>query len=514
MKHQTARRGTVVASLAAFGLVIGAGGIVRATTVPEADGAPIRLGILGECEGEFGGFAEDVVGGVTLAFVNEAGATVNSRTSALEGFTGAVAGGRPIEVVGIGCGDATPDRIIQEVRTLVEQNNAEIVIGPLSGDEAIAVANYANDHPEVTFINGIAGSQDPTLQVQAPNFFRYNGDGAMWNAGLGDRVYNDAGWRTVAVIADDYSFAWTSAAGFIADFCAVGGEVVSRVFPPLGTTDYSSYIQQLPDPDEVDGYFWAVGGTGTEAALEAFVNAKGDLTGDQHAGNLFFNPNLATALGPGIAGAYIGGFASFPPDVHTPAIDEYLASADATWDTLAGGTSGGEPASPSQAAGFGFFYGYYLAGLGLIQALNAVNGDLSDGQAALREALATLPLEAPEGTIVLDENRQGIIDTYIAQLALDEESGEVIQQTVAIVPGVDQTFGGTFGPDTPPPSRDFPACEQRDLPWIGNEIPVVDGVPQTEGATEGSAPAATEAAAPEGSAPAVTEAAAPGTTAG
>ena len=79
--------------------------------------------------------------------------------------------------MGIGCGDATPDRIIQEVRTLVEQDGAEVVIGPLSGDESIAVANYAKDHPEVTFIDGIAGAQDTTLKVQAPNYFRFHGDG-------------------------------------------------------------------------------------------------------------------------------------------------------------------------------------------------------------------------------------------------------------------------------------------------------------------------------------------------
>ena len=250
-------------------------GTVGATTVPAGDGEPLRLGILAECEGAFGGFNEDVLAGVTLAMVNAAGATVNSTTTALDGFTGAVAGGRPIEVVGVGCGDDTADRIIQEVRTLVEQENAEIVIGPLSGDEAIAVANYAKDHPEVTFIDGIAGSQEPTLQVQAENYFRFHGDGAQWNAGLGDRLYNDAGWRTVAVIADDYSFGWTSAAGFIADFCAVGGDVVTRVFPPLGTTDYSSCIQQLPDPDEVDGYFWVVGGTGTQAALGGVRQRQG-----------------------------------------------------------------------------------------------------------------------------------------------------------------------------------------------------------------------------------------------
>ena len=310
------------------------------STAPAGDG--VRLGIMAECEGAFGGFNEDVVAGATLALINEAGATSNSPDTALDGFTGAEVNGVPIELVGIGCGDDTADRAVQEIRTLVEQDGANVVIGPLSGDEGIAIANYALDHPEVTFIDGISGAQDATLHVQAPNFFRYHGDGAQWNAGLGYTVKNDAGWDTVAVIADDYGFGWTSAAGFVADFCAAGGEVVTQVFPPLGTTDYSSFVQQLPNPDEVDGYFWVVGGTGTNAALEAFLNAKGDLTGSQHAGNLFFSPALAEALGTDIAGAYVGGFASLPADITTPEITEYLASADAAgtpWPVVPAATS-------------------------------------------------------------------------------------------------------------------------------------------------------------------------------
>jgi branched-chain amino acid transport system substrate-binding protein len=438
----------------------------------------IKLGILGECEGAFGGFAEDVVAGATLALINGAGATSNSPDTALDGFTGASVAGVPIELVGIGCGDDTADRAIQEIRTLVEQDGANVVIGPLSGDEGIAVANYALDHPEVTFINGIAGAQDATLHIQAPNFFRFNGDGAQWNAGVGDTVFNDAGWKTAAVIADDYGFGWTSAAGFVADFCAAGGEIVSQVFPPLGTTDYSSFVQQLPDPDEVDGYFWVIGGTGTTASLEAFLNAKGDLTGDQHAGNLFFNPGLAEALGTDIAGAYVGGFASLPGDISTPEIAAYLDSADAAWDTLAGGLTGNEAGPPSTALGFGFAYGYYSAGLAFVQALEAAGGDLSDNHAALRDALANNTVDAPYGPISLDENRQAIVDTFVAQLVLDEATGEVGQVTKYIVPGVDQTFGGTYSGDTAPPERDNTPCEQKSLPWQGNLIPVIDGEPQ------------------------------------
>ncbi|MGI8433641.1 MAG: ABC transporter substrate-binding protein [Nocardioidaceae bacterium] len=445
---------------------------------PSAGGASgdkvVKLGVLGECKGPFGGFNEDTVAGVELALANLAGATVNSKTSALDGWDGAVVNGTSIELVGIGCGNDTPDTISEEIRQLVEQEGANVVIGPLSGDEGIAVAEYAKAHPDITVLSGIAGSQEPTLQVQAPNYFRFHGDGAMWNAGMGDILHNKEGWDTVAVIADDYSFGQTSAAGFIADFCGVGGQVTARVFPPLGTTDYSSYIAQLPDPDEVDGYFWVVGGTGTQAALEAFVNAKGDLTGDQHAGNLFFNPGLASALGTDIAGAYVGGFATLPGDVKTPPIEDYLASADSTWDTLSSGLTGGEPGPPSTAAGFGFMYGYYSAGVALVQALEKTGGDPSPEP--LQAALSDLTLELPYGDISLDENRSGIVDVGLSQLV--EENGKIVQKTVAIVPKVDQSFGGTFSTDTPAPSRDFPPCETADLPWVGQEIPVVDGVPQ------------------------------------
>ena len=440
----------------------------------ESADSGVKLGILGECEGPFGGFNEDTVAGVELALANFAGATVSSTTTALEGWEGAEVNGTPIELVGIGCGDDTPDTILGEIRQLVEQEGANVVIGPLSGDEGIAVAEYAKANPELTVLSGIAGSQEPTLQVQAENYFRFHGDGAMWNAGMGDILHNQEGWDTVAVIADDYSFGHTSAAGFIADFCGVGGDVVSRVFPPLGTTDYSSFIQQLPDSDEVDGYFWVVGGTGTQAALEAFVNAKGDLTGDQHAGNLFFNPSLAQALGTDIAGAYVGGFAVLPGDIKTPEIEEYLASADDTWETLASGISGGEPGPPSAAAGFGFMYGYYSAGVALVQALEATEGDASPE--ALQSALADLTLELPYGDISLDDNRSGIVDVGLSQLV--EEDGEIVQKAVAVIPQVDQSFGGTFSTDTPAPGRDFPECEEADLPWVGNAIPVVDGVPE------------------------------------
>ena len=132
----------------------------------------------------------------------------------------------------------------------MEQLKADVMIGPLSGDEAVAIAQLREIAPEARlFIIGTAGSQDPTLQIAPKNMFRYHGDGAQWNAGIGEIAYKKLKWRKAAIIMDDYSFGWTSAAGMIADFCAIGGKITKRVFPPLNTSDYAPYVRQLPAPE-------------------------------------------------------------------------------------------------------------------------------------------------------------------------------------------------------------------------------------------------------------------------
>ena len=438
----------------------------------EAEGTQeIKLAILSDCEGAFGAFHEQDIAGVATAFAEYAGAKITNRNVPTEGFTDASVAGVPVNLVGIGCADDTAEAAIRETRRLMEDLGADIMIGPLSGDESIAVANYAKDHLQQTFINGTAGAQDTTLSVRAPNFFRFNGDGAQWNAGLGDIAKNTLGWDTAAVIGDDYSFAWTSMAGFIAEFCAAGGEITSRVFPPLNETNYAGFIEQLPDPDEVDGYFWAVGGAGLIPALKAFEDAKGPVEGSQHIGNLFWGtPGQFEQLGGRVDGAYVGGF-GIAGDLKTENANRHMEIITRHFDEI---PFGGDPAPASSAHPSGFFLNYHNAAWALIQALEAVNGDLSNDHAALRRALSNVVLDGAFGRISLDENRQAIQDQFAQQIYTDAE-GNLAVRTVAYIPEVDQTFGGTFDGD-PTPGRDYPPCEEREISWIGNARSVVDGI--------------------------------------
>ena len=88
--------------------------------------------------------------------------------------------------------------------------------------------------------------------------------------------------------------------------------------------------------------------------------------------------------------------------------------------------------------------------MGLIQGLQAVKGDLSGGQKALQKALGQTVLNGPYGRVKLDKNRQAILTTYYQQLYTKD--GKLAVKTVGSVPGVTQTFGGTFSSSTPAPS--------------------------------------------------------------
>ena len=140
----------------------------------------IKVGLLATLEGPFTVLGQDGVRGAELA-LKEAGYK---------------AGGKKLEIIK-GSSDASPDSAVKAARKLVEQDGVAILIGPLSGDEGLAVKDYAKTQPNVTFVNGTSAAQDTTLRDPAPNFYRFSTDGAQWMAGLGDYAYNEKKYKNI-----------------------------------------------------------------------------------------------------------------------------------------------------------------------------------------------------------------------------------------------------------------------------------------------------------------------------
>jgi branched-chain amino acid transport system substrate-binding protein len=455
--------------LVPLGVMVAVGVALGATTATASRSAGVlKVGIMTDCKGAFGGAYEEDIAGAQAAFAAYAGARPKDPKKPSAGMTGGIMGGKTLRIVGYGCGDETPALALKETRRLVEQLGADVLIGPLSGDEGVAIANYAKTRqPGKLFINGTSGGQQTTLRVRAPNFFRYNGDGAQWNAGVGELAYKRLGWRKAAIFMDDYSFGYTSGAGFIAEFCSWGGQITKRVFAPSPNQDYSSYVQQLPAPNSVDGYFWVIGGSGTSPSMKAYQQLYGKIDPKKFIGNLFFAfMGNDKELGPQVVGSYMGGFGT-GPGLKTPAANAYRAKAGPWYAPYMNGAK--------LSVDDGFFYNYYVAAWALVQGMNKAKGNLSGGQAKLRAAMPRV-LNAGFGRIVLDKNRQAIQDQYPIQYTKAPD-GSIGFSVIGLVPQVSQKFGGYFSETTPIPSRTAPSCHKANLPWHNKIIPVTNGVP-------------------------------------
>ena len=91
-----------------------------------------------------------------------------------------------------------------------------------------------------------------------------------------------------------------------------------------------------------------------------------------------------------------------------------------------------------------------------LDGLEAVKGDLGDGQKKYRDALAKMTLKTPVGDIKLDENRQAIGTTFITEVVKDAKGG-LSNKVIGKTDNVNQTLG-LKPADFKMGSRDVPDC--------------------------------------------------------
>lgn len=416
---------TLLGSLSSIALICAGATVASA----DAHSGPLRVGVLATLEGTYTVLGEDGVRGLKTALAQSDNK----------------AGGREIELV-IQSTDTSPDSALRGARKLVEQDKVDLIIGPLSGSEGIAIRDYSKTQPQTTFINGISGAMETTYVSPSENFFRFNTDGAQWSVGLGDYVYNDKGYRSVAVVGEDYSFVYTQVFGFVTEFCAAGGEITERLWVPLGTKDFGSIIAALPD--DVDAIYVGLGGGDAVNFLNQYQQAGGDA--NLIGGSIMVDGTVLSS--EGTAKQALIGTPSSGPQADTWDDPAWQAYVKAYQDTFAP-----EDRFPSPSL---LATGYYNATNAMLQCVDAVGGDLGDGQAAFRDCLTNLTLEAPNGTITLDGNRQAIGTNFVSEV-VEMPDGTLATEMVKMVENVNQTLGidvdafAAIGL----PSRDTPACK-------------------------------------------------------
>ena len=246
---------------------------------------------------------------------------------------------------------------------------------------------------------------------------------AQWSAGLGAYAYQRLGWRNAVTISNYQS----APAGFIAEFCSLGGNIVKRLTP---SGDLGKLVSQIPRHG-VDGVFLPTSlifGYDTESFVAAWSRLHPEMSHWLVGGDGIFT---AGAKDPRLLGVV---FSNPTPWAPTASWTAYTAELGRAFPALAKNPQ--DPLDP------------YDAVEGTLEALEQVRGDLSNGEERLRDALARLRFVSPEGPRRLDRYHQAIVSSYLGRM-VREPSGKLGIRQIRVVREVDQTFGGHLGPTTP-----------------------------------------------------------------
>ena len=333
--------------------------------------------------------------------------------------------------------EGKPPTGLAKARSLVESQGVHLLMGPLSAAVGYAVAPYV-DAKKVPTIFPIVSAEDITQRKRSPYIVRTGWTSAQPSHPFGKWAYDNLGYRKIAMIGYDFAFGWEVAAGFQRTFEEAGGQVVQKLWPPLGTADFAPYLAQLRrDVDAIYAIF-----SGADALRFAKQYSEAGLKGKLAliGGGTFTDEHVLRSMGDEVLGVVTA--LHYSAALPNPANKKFVQAYEAKYKQI-----------PSY-----YSEGSYVAGLALKAALEATGGDIENTDkflAALRRVDLT---EAPRGPMRFDDFGNPIQNIYVRKV---ERVGGKLQNTVIFTfPSVSQFW--TYKPDdflkNPVYSRDFPPC--------------------------------------------------------
>src|SRR5258708_5141123 len=246
--RMTISRRQFVGSVAGAGIAtIAAPNIVFA----QNDG-PIRVGLLAAKTGPLASGGIDMELALTM-FLRE-------RDSALAGRKVALI---VADTAGI------PATARTKAQELIEKNNIHCIISPLAPLEALAIADFLTEKERPTW--GVGGGEDMTHRPPSPWFVRLTSTSAQCAYPLAEYSAKELKYKKIVTIADDFAYGHEMCAGFQRAFEDNGGKIIQKIFTPLSTPDYGSYVAQVKNADSI---FLGTAGSNGFRFLRQFLQSR------------------------------------------------------------------------------------------------------------------------------------------------------------------------------------------------------------------------------------------------
>jgi branched-chain amino acid transport system substrate-binding protein len=322
-----------------------------------------------------------------------------------------------------------------KTQDLVERDKVQVLVGPLTSTEALAIDDYVRD-VKVPLISSSNLAEDMTQRHPNPWMVRATGSTGQVVHPLGMYAATTLHYKRIATVASDFAFGQEAVAGFQRVFEDNGGQVVQKLWVPTAAADFSAYIAQIRK--DVDAVFISFSGASSVAFVRQYneYGLKGKVP--LLAMHSVVDEGLLGGIGDDGIGIISGGIYSAAID--TPTNKNYVASYRKEF--------GVDP---------GFYAtGGYVAGLFLEGALKSTNASVDDKEAFLKALRSTKLADSPRGPLTLDAYGNPVCNGYVRKT--ERKDGHMQNTVVKVFPDESQFW--TYGPKqflaNPVYSRDFP----------------------------------------------------------
>jgi branched-chain amino acid transport system substrate-binding protein len=396
--------------------------VLTLVTVPAwAQKPPIKVGFLAPVTGAAAAVGKDMTNGFAM-YVEEIGGQM---------------AGRKVEII-VEDTQGQPAPALAKLRKLVESDRVHVLAGLLFAHVGYALAPKVDEY-KIPMLYPVVSADDLTQRKPAHWVVRTGWTSSQPNHPFGEYAVKTLGYKRVVTIAMDYAFGWEQVSGFQRAFEESGGQVVQKLWPPLGTTDFAPYLAQIRrDADAVFAVMVAASSLRFPKQYEdAGLKARLPLIGGGTSFDEFVLPSLGDEAIGGVSPLHYS--AALDTPINRKFVKDFRAK-------------------------FGKVPGYYaetcyIAARWINEAVKARDGNVEDRErflAALRKV--EIP-DAPRGPIKLDAHGNPVHNIYVRKV--EKRDGELWNTVIHTFPAVSQFW--KYPPDAflkePVYDRNHPACK-------------------------------------------------------
>lgn len=308
-----------------------------------------------------------------------------------------------------GASAADPKQGAAATRTLLTEQDVDLVVGPISSAVAVEMAPIIDDEGSALWLNPNATNDLIVKDCMTKYHFRTCGSSWHYSAAMGPWTRRNIGGKAVLTFAD-YAAGRQHADNFKAGYTEAGGTVVDSVPVPLGTEDFTATLETVADIDADAIYSFFAGKDAINYVTQ--LHERG-LTSEMTQMGAGFIVSADTLPAQGDAALEVISILNYTPWKQTPRNGEFVKNYHQRYGRLPSNGLDG-----------------YDCGSVADQAINEAGTDIE----GMIDAIEGLVVDSPRGFLKLDADTHDTVQDMDIRRVVRGPEGNPINRVIDTIP--------------------------------------------------------------------------------